>query len=80
MRELGKVLHATPSRNLILRAKIDASAIGAKVVDIKLRQVGTIHDLFGPVSVPYVSVKPVVKDFSKYVGKRLYLLEERKRE
>jgi len=76
LRKLGKVLHLTPSNNLILRAKVDINAIGATVVSSLSDKVGIIHDVFGPVAMPYVSVKPLVKDPSKFVGKFLYLLEE----
>jgi rRNA processing protein Gar1 len=46
--------------------------IGEKVVDEKLKQVGTVSDVFGPVSSPYVSVKPTVGNPASLINQILY--------
>jgi RNA-binding protein len=59
--------------------------IGEKVVDEKLKQVGTVFDVFGPVSKPYVAVKPSTEDPKTLVNQNLYVVahaknhEERRR-
>ena len=47
----------------------------SKVVDYKIKTVGVVNNILGPVKNPYVSVKPgsVVPNLS---GRVLYLLEE----
>lgn len=72
MRRLGKVLHVSSSRSLILKTKDGEVIVGSKVLDAKLREVGRVYDMFGPVDSPYVSVKPTVSDPSSLVGKVLY--------
>jgi len=57
LQRIGYVLHVGSSRNLILKAE-SLPRIGDKVVDKNLRAVGTVFDLFGPTSSPYVAVKP----------------------
>jgi RNA-binding protein len=47
--------------------------IGEKVVDEKLNQVGTVFDVFGPVSKPYVAVKPSTEDPKTLVNQNLYV-------
>jgi RNA-binding protein len=46
--------------------------IGEKVVDEKLKQVGTVFDVFGPVSSPYVAVKITVENPKSLVNQILY--------
>lgn len=61
----------TPSGKLILKAEF-TPRIGDEILDKKLRKVGVVFDIFGPVKSPYVSVKPQVKDPTKFVGQILY--------
>ena len=73
MQRLGKVLHVTPSQNIIV--KIDKTPkIGSAVVDEKLKIVGKIFDVIGSMSSPYVVVKPADKEPEKLTKKQLYLL------
>jgi len=46
--------------------------IGDNVVDQNLRPVGTVFDVFGPVSSPYVAVKPQVEEPHNLVDQTLY--------
>ena len=75
MRRLGKVLHLSSSRSLILKTKDGEATVGFKVLDSKLREVGRVYEVFGPVASPYVSVKPSVSDPSLLVGKVLYVAD-----
>jgi len=57
--------------NIILKAE-NVPRIGHKAVDENLKPVGTIFDVFGPTSSPYVTVKPNVKDPHRFVNSILY--------
>ena len=76
MRRLGQVLHVSPSRNLVIKTE-NVPRIGETVVDENLKFVGKIFDLFGPVSSPYASIKPVVREPEKLVNKTLYCSPQR---
>ena len=71
MQRIGHVLHVGSDKKLILKAE-KTPQIGDKVVDESLKPVGTIFDIFGPVSSPYVSVKTKVKEPRDLVGHVLY--------
>jgi len=73
LKRLGIVLHRSKNTgNLILRAEF-APKVGEKVLDSRLKVVGKVFDVFGPVSRPYVSVRPTVKRPESYRGKPLYM-------
>jgi len=73
LKRLGVVLHKSKNTgNLILRAEF-APRVGEKVLDSKLRVVGNVFDVFGPVSRPYVSVRPTVERPETYEGRPLYV-------
>jgi RNA-binding protein len=77
LQRLGKVLHVTPSQNIVV--KIDKTPkIGSAVVDEKLKVVGKIFDIIGPASSPYVVVKPAIKEPEKLTNKQLYSLLSKK--
>jgi RNA-binding protein len=67
------MLHVTPSRNIIVKVET-LPRIGEKVVNQKLESVGTVFDVFGPVSSPYVAVKTEVKDAKSLIGQLLYVI------
>jgi len=72
-RGLGTVSHlSSSSRNLILKAEAKVR-IGEPAFDDRGRRVGTIFDLFGPVTHPFVAVRPRVDDPERYVGEPLFL-------
>ncbi|MEE8570837.1 MAG: Gar1/Naf1 family protein [Candidatus Bathyarchaeia archaeon] len=75
MNRLGKVIHLSSNKNLILRSKLTLK-LRTTVVDNRLSPIGKIHDVFGPVTSPYVSIKPSVKNPKKYVGRVLYLMNK----
>ncbi|HYY91967.1 MAG TPA: Gar1/Naf1 family protein [Candidatus Dormibacteraeota bacterium] len=77
MRRLGKVLHLSKSGNLILRLEqTPVPSIGAQVSDYKIRQIGVVNNVLGPVKSPYVSVKPVANVDGTLAGRVLYLVEK----
>jgi rRNA processing protein Gar1 len=49
--------------------------MGIKACDSKLKEIGKVHDIFGPISSPYLSVKPTVSSPEKYVGRIVYSLD-----
>ncbi|HZY46649.1 MAG TPA: Gar1/Naf1 family protein [Candidatus Bathyarchaeia archaeon] len=76
LRRLGKVLHMSRSGNLIIR--LDQPPVPAEhsqVVDYKIKKVGVVNNVLGPVKSPYVSVKPEASN-GDFAGRILYLLEE----
>ena len=73
LRRLGKILHLSASRSLIV--KCDESRflkLGTRVCDSKLKEIGTVQDLFGPVGAPYVSVRPTISSSAKFVHRIVY--------
>ncbi|MBS7287250.1 MAG: H/ACA RNA-protein complex protein Gar1 [Candidatus Freyarchaeota archaeon] len=76
MKRLGKVLHVSPSGNMIVQAST-APNIGSRVVDEKIREAGFVYDVIGPVSRPYVVVKPAEGvEAENYINKPLYIPRE----
>lgn len=76
LRRLGKVLHFSESGNLILRLEQSpVPEIGDQVCDYKLKRLGKVNNILGPVKGPYVSVKPAGPLDSSLAGRILYLLE-----
>ena len=77
MRRLGKVVHLSKSGNLILRLEEPpVPAIGQQVSDYKLRTLGVVNNILGPVRSPYVSVKPSSNIDPGLSGRVLYLVEK----
>jgi RNA-binding protein len=77
LQRLGKVLHVTPSQNVIVKTD-KTPKIGSVAVDERLKTVGKIFDVIGPVPRPYAVVKPAVKEPEKLADKQLYLLLSKK--
>ena len=73
MKRLGKVLHVSKAKRLILNVETNLP-VGAQVCDSKLRPVGLVADIFGPVKKPYVSVRSSVDTPEQYVGQILYAI------
>lgn len=77
MRKLGKVLHVSKSHALIV--KLDAPKFvraGTKACDSKLKSIGVVMDILGPVTGPYVSVRPTITKPESVVGRTVYALED----
>jgi RNA-binding protein len=67
----------TPSQNVVVKAD-KTPKIGSAVVDEKLKTVGKIFDVIGPVPSPYVVIKPAIKEPKQLTDKQLYLLLSKK--
>ncbi|MEM4246377.1 MAG: Gar1/Naf1 family protein [Candidatus Bathyarchaeia archaeon] len=70
---IGKVSHLSSSQHLIVKME-EASPppLGSKVLDNNLRVVGSISDIFGPTSAPYVSIRPYRRPAPDLVGAVVY--------
>jgi len=78
LQRLGLVLHISPSRNIIIKIE-KTPRIGETVVDENLKPVGKVFDIFGPVSSPYVAVKPTIREPEKLTNNMLYVLPSKRR-
>ena len=76
MQRLGRVLHISPSRNIIVKIE-NIPRIGETIVDENLRTVGKIFDMFGPVCSPYVAVRPTILKPEELTNKTLYISPQR---
>jgi RNA-binding protein len=85
LQRLGRALHISPSKNIITKVE-NTPKIGDTVVDENLKSVGTVFDIFGPVSSPYASIEPTLSEPNVLINKTLYVFplkrrkEKRKRE
>ncbi|MDG6223138.1 MAG: H/ACA RNA-protein complex protein Gar1 [Candidatus Bathyarchaeota archaeon] len=71
MHRIGNVLHVSTTRNLILKSE-NIPRIGDRAVNEKLKPVGTVFDVFGPISSPYVAVKPYTQTPEQFENQVLY--------
>lgn len=78
MQRLGRVLHLSPSRNLIVKAE-KTPEIGDRVVDEDLKPVGKVFDIFGPVASPYAAVRPEIQQPEKMANRVLYVIPSKRR-
>jgi rRNA processing protein Gar1 len=78
LQRLGRALHTSPSRNVIVKIE-KIPKIGETVVDEKLKPIGKISDVFGPVSSPYATVKTTLREPEKLTNKMLYVLPSKRR-
>lgn len=78
MQRLGLVLHVSPSRNVIVKVE-NVPRIGETVVDERLKPVGKVVDLIGPVSSPYASVRVTIENPQKLANAKLYALPSKRR-
>jgi RNA-binding protein len=76
LRKLGTVLHISSHGYIILRAALFPK-IDSAVLTKRMKKIGKVHDIFGPVTSPYVSVKPSKKlvpdDLSQLLGEKVYV-------
>jgi RNA-binding protein len=77
LQRLGRVLNVTPSQNIVVKTD-KTPKIGSVVIDENLKIVGKIFDIIGPVSSPYVVVRPAIREPEKLTDKQLYLLLSKK--
>ena len=71
MNRIGRVLHLSNTKNMILKAE-NVPRIGEEVANDKLKTLGTVFDVFGPTKSPYVAVKPTIQNPEQFVNQVLY--------
>ncbi len=77
MKKLGKVLHVTKSGHLIVASEVsEIPHQNLEVFDDKLKVVGKIYDIIGPVKSPFISIKinPDYRNPEKIVNKYVYII------
>ena len=73
LQRLGKILHFSKSRSLIVKCdETRFVRMGTRACDSKLKEIGKVQDIFGPVSGLYLSIRPTVSSPVKYVGRVVY--------
>jgi RNA-binding protein len=76
LRKLGVILHISSHGYIILRAALFPK-INSSVLTKRMKKIGKVHDVFGPVLSPYISVKPSKKmapaDLKELVGETVYV-------
>ncbi len=78
MKKIGKILHVTSNGFIIVPTK-SPPKIGSKVVDKKLRTIGVVFDIIGPVNSPFAVIKPRSKEFIDNPPDVLYAIDEVRR-
>ncbi|MCW4035528.1 MAG: Gar1/Naf1 family protein [Candidatus Bathyarchaeota archaeon] len=71
MHRIGHVLHVSSTKNVIVKAE-NIPRIGDDVTNENLKPVGTVFDVFGPTSSPYVAVKPHIQNPEQLINNVLY--------
>jgi len=74
LQRVGRVLHISSNKNIIVKAEGKLPELGGKVVDENLKVVGEIFDIIGPVSSPYISIRPKTSKPEIFVNKPLYAI------
>lgn len=75
---MGLILHVTPSRTIIVKIQ-NMPRIGETVVDENLKPVGKVLDILGPVSSPYATITPTIREAKNLVNKTVYIVPSRRR-
>jgi RNA-binding protein len=76
LERLGKILHFSKSRSLIVKCdETRFVRMGTRACDSKLKEIGKVQDIFGPVSAPYLSIRPAISSPVKYVGRIVYSID-----
>jgi len=70
---LGTVIHLSKgSGNLIANAEADVKS-GEEVFNDKREKIGIVLDVFGPVTKPYISIKPLATSPEALVNELLFI-------
>lgn len=78
MKELGVIKHYTKTRLFIVEAK-EKLPLNTVIVDSRGKPYGEIIDVIGPITNPYLIVKPLVEKPEKYVGSPVYYVKRRRK-
>lgn len=82
MKPAGRIINFSKSGNIILRSE-KAPGIGQLIVDKRSTTVGKVIRITGPVSKPYVILRPSKDDpgfFNSLLGKELYISDRPSRD
>jgi len=74
VKKLGTVLHKAKSGNLVVKGT-EYFKPSLQVYDEKGKRVGFVIETFGPVTSPYILVKPTTDRVRKLIGQTLYVKE-----
>ncbi|CDI04838.1 H/ACA ribonucleoprotein complex subunit GAR1 [Candidatus Nitrosotenuis uzonensis] len=75
MQEVGEIMHLASSGRVIIRLKRQLEE-GNFVCDESGRRIAKVAELIGPVSNPYASAISLTNNIKKYVGTKVYFLDE----
>lgn len=75
MQEVGEITHLAGSGRVIIRLKIPLQE-GSFVCDDTGRKIAKVTELIGPVKNPFASAIPITNNIKKYVGDKVYFLDE----
>ena len=75
MQGVGEVLHLASSGRVIIRLT-KVLRDGQLLVDGTGRKIAKVSEMIGPVNTPYASATPLTNNIEKYVGKKIFMLEE----
>ncbi|MEM4253474.1 MAG: Gar1/Naf1 family protein [Candidatus Nitrosotenuis sp.] len=75
MQEVGEIMHLANSGRVIIRLKRQLDE-GNFVCDESGRKIAKVAELIGPVSNPYASAISLTNNIKKYVGAKVYFLDE----
>ncbi len=75
MQGVGEVLHLASSGRVIIRLTKELRD-GQLLVDVSGIKIAKVSEMIGPVNAPYASATPLTNNIEKYVGKKIFMLEE----
>ena len=75
MQGVGEVLHLASSGRVIIRLT-KVLRDGQLLVDDAGRKIAKVSEMIGPVGAPYASAAPLTNNIEKYVGKKVFMVEE----
>ena len=75
MQGVGEVLHLASSGRVIIRLT-KVLRDGQLLVDGTGRKIAKVSEMIGPVGAPYASAAPLTNNIEKYVGKKVFMVEE----
>jgi len=68
---VGRVLHLSKDGNLVVKAQGEV-AIGTIAYDSRLRPIGVVSDIIGPMRTPYVLVRSKLDEAPRLRGQVIY--------
>lgn len=78
MKKAGKIIHYTKYRVFVIEA-LGKVIPNTYIVDNTGRKIGVVIDVIGPITKPYLVVKPLVDNPHKFVGREVYYMRERRK-